>query len=454
MLVVIMLVLISFGSAFSFDSEFSDNIYVRELNNTINFSLDLHNITPANYNVFTYSDFIIQPKNLIYLENDTKLNFSIFSYNVPYSGRNSFSYTVTQVRGESIDKQKVITIMNFDDMVKVETNNIAFEDGIVKIYVENLEDFKFDKLTAHFSSLLFNVNKTFSLKEKETKIFTVDVSEDLLKTTKAGTYVMDVKFVFENGNSVNVKGKLYLDAKTNVNTTETKSGFLLRKNTITKMNTGNTVEMVNIRVKKNAITRLFTKFNIEPVSSYREGFNVYYSWDYRLNPNETYEVIAKTNYYLPILIIGLCAFLVYAVIRYIKIKVDIRKKITPIRTKNGEFALRVTLNIKARATVAKVILVDTVPSTVKLYRQFSSVEPNEINVETRKMKWIIGDLNAGEERAYSYVVYSRVGYVGRFSLPRAVVRFNLDGTDQKQYSKEIFFLAEQSDVEFKKIQKN
>lgn len=432
--------------ALNVEAEFDNDVIIKDISETINFSLNFTDVKPGYYNLYTYSNYILLPEEMFYMENDTVMNFTATPYGTFESGRKVFTYTIARMNSdERVEKKMIITFLELEKMIEIETNNIDVETGTVKIYVKNLEDYKIKNLTAKFSSVLFTLNKTFDLDEKETKIITVEVKDDLLKTTKAGTYVLDGIFYIKN-TTKQILGKLYLNAKTDILTEEKKSGLLLRKTTITNTNKGNTVESIKIQTNKSAIARLFTSYNIEPVSSYREGFRVYYAWDYKLHPNEIYTIVVKTNYYYPILIIAGIVAICYFAVQYFKIKVDVKKKISPMRTKNGEFALRVTVHVRAKTDVTEVVLMDTIPTTVKLYKHSSSIEPDGIDVETRRLKWNIGDLKAGEERVYSYIVYSRIGYVGRFSLPRSVVKFKLNDEVKKQTSKEVFFLAEQNSV--------
>ena len=52
-------------------------------------------------------------------------------------------------------------------------------------------------------------------------------------------------------------------------------------------------------------------------------------------------------------------------------------------------------------------------------------------------------MSAGEERIFSYMVYSTVGVVGKFSLPQALAVFEKDGQIHEVESNTVYFLAEQ-----------
>ena len=52
-------------------------------------------------------------------------------------------------------------------------------------------------------------------------------------------------------------------------------------------------------------------------------------------------------------------------------------------------------------------------------------------------------MNSGEERVYSYMVYSTVGVVGKFALPPALAVFEKLGKIHEVDSNSVYFLAEQ-----------
>jgi hypothetical protein len=111
----------------------------------------------------------------------------------------------------------------------------------------------------------------------------------------------------------------------------------------------------------------------------------------------------------------------------------ITKRISLVRTKGGEFALRVRLSVKARKDVSEVILRDTLPSMVKLYDQHIR-QPDEIDSAKRQLVWRIQRLNSGEERVFSYIIYSKIKIVGQFTLPAAHATFVHDGKKEGVYS--------------------
>ena len=56
-------------------------------------------------------------------------------------------------------------------------------------------------------------------------------------------------------------------------------------------------------------------------------------------------------------------------------------------------------------------------------------------------------LEAGEMRMLSYIVYSKVGVIGKFALPTATAIYERDGEIQEAESNRVFFMAEQEKKE-------
>ena len=99
------------------------------------------------------------------------------------------------------------------------------------------------------------------------------------------------------------------------------------------------------------------------------------------------------------------------------------------------------LRVKARSTVRNVIISDRIPGHAKLFNKFG-VQPHRIDERTRKIEWDIPHLNAGEERVFSYIIYSKINIVGSFELAAASVSFEHDGKREHVMSNRTNFAAE------------
>ena len=128
---------------------------------------------------------------------------------------------------------------------------------------------------------------------------------------------------------------------------------------------------------------------------------------------------------------------------FTKSKVEFQKSVSYVKIKGGEFALKVKISIRARKSMHNVSLIDRIPPIVSMHEKFASPQPTKVDTLNKRVTWDIGELSAGEEREFSYLVYSRVGVMGKFSLPEALVVYESDGKMHEFESNQVFFLTEQ-----------
>ncbi len=445
LLLLVVLLCLNQISALEIAEEYDTNIIVRDLSNSIELELTITNATEGVYNVYTLADISLQPSQVFIIDKDPFVKkFTIKpNDNLDILGHYSFSYTLNHRGVEKYNQKFLINLVNLEDIIEIGSDFIDQESGEVEFYIQNLEEVNLKNLSAKFSSILFETKETFDLGPKEKRKFTIEVDENELKKIKAGVYIIKSVFETENGER-RIDGNLYLGERKGITTTEDKAGFLIRTETITKINSGNVLENVQVELKRNIISRLFTDFETEPTIVDRKGFTIEYTWiKQNLGPTDVYIVKAKTNYILPFLIIIVAVLALIGFKRFSETKVEVTKAVSPVKTKNGEFALKVKLALKATKNVENVTLIDKVPRIVKIYKKFGTVKPDKIDAASRRIHWHIGDLNPGEERIFSYIVYSKVGVVGKFSLPEALAVFEKEGKIHEVESNKVFFLNEQ-----------
>lgn len=440
---------LSLTSALEFSSDINSTIIVREFNNPIEFNITITNITPGKYNIYTLADIDLKPRETFDFEEETVTKtISITpTSNLKTNGYYTFKYILHHRGIEKIEEQLTINIVSLEDIIEIGSDKINTESSKVEFYIQNLENVKLENITATFNSILFSTKQTFTLNPNEKLYITTQVDETTLATTKAGVYKIEAEFeTLEGIKSIN--GNIYIGETKGITTTEDISGLLIKTQIISKINTGNVLENVKIEIQRNFISRFFTSFNIEPLYTVRNNANIEYTWiKESLGPGEMYTVTAKTNYIFPILIIIFAIFAIAGFKRFVETKIEIKKSVSHVKTKNGEFALKIKLFVKARKNIENVTLIDKVPAIVKIYNKFGTLKPDKIDPESRRLHWHLGDLNAGEVRILSYIVYSKVGIVGKFSLPEAVAVFESEGKIHETPSNSVFFLSDQVSTE-------
>ena len=438
----------SFGQSLELQAEYDTNVLVQEYETPIMLTLNIVDAEPGLYNLYTLADISLKPQEMFTIfENGTyEKEFTILPMNsLDVEGLYSFTYILHQrSTGEKFNEQFTVNHASIADIFEVYSEEVGLESESITIYLENLEDVTLEGVTVEFSSLLFETfGETFDIGPHEKRAVSIPADREALKKTKAGVYIIDSVFSTPSG-EVSLKGNLYLGEKKGLTNFEDSSGFLIKTTTITKTNVGNVVEEARIVIKKNFFSRLFTTFNMEPVQTDRNGFIIEYVWlKEKLNPTESLIVQAKTNYILPFFIIIFGVLFFVGLKRFNETKIEVMKSVVPVKTKSGVFALRITLELNSKKAVENVTLIDKVPAIVKIYNKFGTVKPDKIDPSSRRLHWHIGDLEAGEARSFSYVVYSKVGIVGKFSLPSATAVFEKDGQIHEVESNKVFFMNEQ-----------
>src|SRR3989304_5044290 len=91
----------------------------------------------------------------------------------------------------------------------------------------------------------------------------------------------------------------------------------------------------------------------------------------------------------------------------------VRKRVSFVRAKGGQFGLKVSLHVRGRGFVERVKVFDRVPAIAKLYERFGAIAPTRFDASTRRLEWNLGTLDRGEERVLTYIIYSKVGVVGK-----------------------------------------
>ncbi|MBT3397969.1 hypothetical protein HOA55_01245 [archaeon] len=441
---ILMLFAFSVVSAIEISEEHKGNVLIRDMESSVDFTLNVGGAESGFYNVYTLSDVVIAPADtFIVSEPDFERNFTILpTENLNIEGYYTFTYTLNHRDVEKYDKKFTVKVMNLADAIEIGSDSIDPTSGKVKFYIQNKENFSLENISGKFSSVLFDVEETFDLSPMGTTWIDVDVDEEKLKITKAGTYIIDGEIETLGGTKV-ANGKLYLGEKKGITTKETKAGFLIRSNTISKINVGNVAETVEIEDRKNIFSRLFSTFSIEPTSVERKGFVVDYSWTGRIDPTEDFTVEIRTNYIFPFLIIILAGLIIVGFKRYTESRIEVTKSVSHIKTKNREFALKVKVSVRAKKGVENLSLIDKIPGMVKVYKKFGIIKPDKFDVDNRRLQWNLGDLRAGEERILTYIIYSRVGVMGKFSLPAALAVFEKEGKLHEVDSNTVFFLSDQ-----------
>ncbi len=356
-----------------------------------------------------------------------------------------FEYQIKGERSGIFQDTITVNIVNLKDTITIEP--VTFRPGTtnVRITLKNTQNTHLENLKIELSSEFFSSVHTISLKPYETTTVTAPIDTAKTKQLPAGRYVMTARIVLENAQTTLQGIVTYLEQQSITSTVNTE-GLTVRTKKTTKTNEGNIPVTDTIVVNRDILTRLFTSYSREPIIAERHGLYVRYEWRKELQPGESWSLITTTNYTLPFILVFLVVISALLVRYYSRTYVVAQKRVSYVKTKSGQFALKVQLTIKARSNVANVQVIDRLPGMTKIYEKFGT-KPNRIDAASRRLFWSIDRLQTGEERIISYIIYSDMKVIGRFELPPALVVFEHNGTNNEVLSNRAFFIAETSHVE-------
>ena len=351
-----------------------------------------------------------------------------------------FNYYIQGSDKSEVTQNLTTNILDLQDAFKIGSDSIDPESNSVNLYLQNKVNFGFKNLSVHFNSPFFDFEKTINLGPYQKQSFTVNLNKEDFAKLIAGFYTVNVDLNVQSV-SAQISEPIDFVEKSIVNEERKQYGFIISTTAIKKINSGNVVADSEVTVSKNIISRIFTTFSEEPTIVKRSGLTVNYFWEKRLNPGDTYEVDVITNWLIPFIVVVLVVLIVVFVKKYSKTDLVLRKRVSFINAKGGEFGLRVTVNVEARKFIENVRVFDRLPPLVKVYEKFEGVVPNRFNKTRRVFEWDLGNLDTGERRTFSYVIYSRVGVLGKFVLPETTAIFEREGKQKEVSSNKAFFLA-------------
>ncbi|MFA5856243.1 MAG: hypothetical protein WC867_02725 [Candidatus Pacearchaeota archaeon] len=353
----------------------------------------------------------------------------------------TFQYIIKNSRDEVQNAKLTMNILSLEDAIIIIPSEIKPNDETINIKLKNTLDYDFSDFQVEMDSAFFSYRNSVPIKPLETVSIDIPLDKNNMKTLTSGQYLINVKIITAGKTVEKEIITRYLE-NDNIETKENKEGILIERKEMIKKNNGNIKKIVLMRDEKNAISYLFTSFNIPSTRTEWRGLKKYYAWEKELNPNEELRVIITTNWLYPIGVIILIFVVLLLVKRFVERDIVLKKDVSFVQTRGGEFALKVTLRVKARKYSERIKIVDKIPMIVNLYEKYGAIAPDKVDTVNKRLEWNIEMLNTGEERIFSYIIYSRIGVVGRFELPPARALYERDGEVKDVLSNRAFFINE------------
>lgn len=356
-------------------------------------------------------------------------------------GKYTFKYFISGLNGSEIEKSLTFTRLELKEALEIGAGSFDPESNSIDIFIKNKENFDLGEIKGKFSSTFFNKEASFNLGPNQRKNITIDLDKEEFKQLMAGFYTLNAEIQAKNARAL-FEIPLKFEEKQLIASSEDNFGAIIVTKIMKKTNEGNTVANAQISVKKNIISRLFTTFAPEPDIVDRKAFLVQYTWNKEIKPGEIFEVTVKTNYMFPLIIIILIVVIIALAKHYTSTNLVLKKKVTFVRAKGGEFALKISIFAHARKYLENVTIIDKLPPLVKIYEKFGQEKPSKIDEKYKRIEWKYEKLESGEIRMMTYIIYSKVGVIGKFALPETRGLYERDGKIHETESNKTFFIAE------------
>ena len=359
----------------------------------------------------------------------SKQGYITFEYKIKNS--------ISEVQGERL----TLNIIGLDGIVSIIPENINPKSEEIIINIENKVNLGFNDLNIKLVSAFFEYESDLPLEKLETKQITIPINKDQSKTLTAGDYLLNVE-IKTNQKSADIESIIKFLEQEDIDSQEINEGIIVRRQEITKNNLGNTKKTVTITAQRNLFSYLFTTINIKPTSTDVSGFKKHYTWEKELIPNQELKIIIKTNWFFPIIILLLITGLILTIKKTMATDLSLKKHVSFVKTKGGEFALKVSIRIRAKKFIERINITDKLPPLVKLYERYGAITPDNIDQKNRRLTWNIDRLNQDEERIFTYIIYSKIGVVGKFELPETKAIYEKEGKVKQANSNRSFFINE------------
>ena len=397
---------------------------------------DIYRISYNEFSIFPFSDFarsiIIEPSQLKldplengYVNITIKVMETVKQEQAYETILKIYSLTNENVKKEAALKTFVVSpqdiIMIFPD---IPDEVLPGEEHIITIRFKNRANIPLENYEILISSDLPQLQKNFIVDFEAKEEIVEEIVFKVDKTAEYGNYIINIKVYDGTKTRGSFSSAFTIEKNENIEEIKEKDiGFFTSTKTITKKNTGNTVEDQKLEIKLNFFAKLFTEPSPQP-----KIVDNKYIWDFRLGPGDEFSVNLKSNYRSIFYGIIVIIIATYFMNFYIDRTVIIRKRIYKMKkSADGHSELKVLIHLKNGMAneISGVRVLDVLPSTFKPTEEYGTLQPTKIQHgrKSKRFVWEIGRLAPKEERIISYKIQSNVRVLDGTKLPPTFVHF-------------------------------
>ncbi len=447
---ILYVLIINFAYASSFDLKITpikDKIPVEEV---AEFKLTIQN------NIDSEEEFIIRKVGYPYWDMYTKPLQNPITLKVPANGSESINIfvdplyitvvdTYTLPLGVGLERtgeeQKVpisIGIKSIDSLISgyvptvLASVSISPEDidprkeTVVKIVLNNQNILDYPDLKITMVSNLFNDEIHTTLAPKEDKVLEFTKKMDHMTVPQQDKLVVAISRdgkIIVNPIIREFKIKSY-EIKENL---QEQRSFLKVKKGVRILSNDAEYEGT-IKLDTNRIKNMFLTSS-PSAEIIKEGGKQYLYWKFKVGSDKIFTVETTENY-RPIVVVSVLVILSVILYFLLRSPIVLKKSVVNLVLKEGGVSeVKAVVRVKNRSgkKIDNIEVLDFVPGMAYVEKEVTigSIQPDSLLKHPKKgvtIKWIIENLDAGDERVLSYKIRFGLSVLGEFNLPSAVGR--------------------------------
>jgi len=309
----------------------------------------------------------------------------------------------------------------------------------IKITLNNQNPIEYPNLIIKLDSKVIKEEIKESLGKKEKKTITLSKTISPQTPPQEDTLVLNL---ISNEKTLDTKVKrieiiahkeLSKDEKVN-------ERFLKAEKKITFTNIGNVKYEENVKIETSLIRGLFTSSNPKG-KMIKEDEQRYMVIPVNLSPGESISITVTQNY-ITLLVLGCFGIIITILYYMLRSPLTLKKSAANVSFREGGVSeLKVVLNItnRSKEKLYGIEIIDRIPNIADLEKGLTigTLHPTKILKHEKKgtiIKWVIDELDTGDERVISYKIKSHLSILGQFSLSQAIAKFKFDGRDVISHS--------------------
>lgn len=328
-------------------------------------------------------------------------------------------FVKSQATSEIVEGSTIIRLAPLKDSlsITVKPDPLSVKDMTITVVFKNTAEVNVGTVRIEAESPIFSDEFEFSLAPKEEQSFDVDV--DLTKA-EGGEHPINMK-VYEEGKFVFEKDVPYrLEEIKDFEESRSITGFLIREKVLTFENDGNIKEKVEVEEDSTFLEKIFSYFSEKPLFKTEAGA-LKATWSLEVQPYSTKEIIVKTNYLLPLTLLALIIIGFAFTVRYQSTGLIVTKSASRAKSNKGT-AFKVTIKVRNRKDAVRELRVkDFLPKHLKVHEKFDFTKPSKVT--DSYVEWFLPLLQGGEERVFTYYLYTEGDYTGSLVLPHTAVNY-------------------------------